>query len=366
MASWSEDLRCPVCRDIFKDPVLLTCSHTFCKACWQRWWPEKSTHQCPVCKTQSVLYDPPRNLALKNVCEAFSAGRVQRGSAALCGLHSEELKLFCLDHQEPVCVICLHSSSHTNHSFKPIAEVAMDYKEVLRVLLKRLQEKLELFNDIKGNFDRTAEDIEVQAKDTERQIDGEFSTLQKFLKKEQLTRIGAVREEKRLKSRVMKGKIEDLSVEIADLSDTVRATEEVLRAEDLSFLNNYKTAAQLADSFQVNDPQPIAGGLIDTAKHLNNLPFAILDSIKKMIPASEVLDPKTTPELLRCHPKNRDTSNDSSALRSTLQFTVIPPRRIETQGLNRTGYKPIIPPITAVLNRYSESRHYYDDDDLYG
>lgn len=72
-----------------------------------------------------------------------------------------------------------------------------------------------------------------------------------------------------------------------------------LSAEDLAFLHNYRSAFERVNGFQMNDPQPIPGGLIDTAKHLNNLPFAILDSIEKMIPNSRVVHPKTKPEPLQ-------------------------------------------------------------------
>lgn len=43
---------------------------------------------------------------------------------------------------------------------------------------------------------------------------------------------------------MMKEKMEALSRGIADLSDTVRATEEELRAEDASFLLSYKAAVK--------------------------------------------------------------------------------------------------------------------------
>ncbi|XP_023280047.1 zinc-binding protein A33-like [Seriola lalandi dorsalis] len=90
-----EDLCCPVCHEVFRDPVVLSCSHSFCKDCLQSWWREKPDRPCPVCKRTSK-YEPPCNLVLKNLCEAFLQEREQRSSEALCSLHSEKLKLFCL------------------------------------------------------------------------------------------------------------------------------------------------------------------------------------------------------------------------------------------------------------------------------
>ncbi|XP_069025735.1 nuclear factor 7, ovary-like [Embiotoca jacksoni] len=125
MASISEeDLCCPVCQDVFEDPVVLSCNHSFCKECLQRWWRDKPTQECPVCKRRSSKRNPPRNLVLKKLCETFLLEREQKASTEsepLCSLHSEKLKLFCLDHQQPVCVVCLDSKTHSDHRFRPIA-----------------------------------------------------------------------------------------------------------------------------------------------------------------------------------------------------------------------------------------------------
>uniref|UniRef100_A0A673MXM8 RING-type E3 ubiquitin transferase n=1 Tax=Sinocyclocheilus rhinocerous TaxID=307959 RepID=A0A673MXM8_9TELE len=48
MDSVKEELSCPVCHDIFKAPVILSCSHSFCKECLQQSWRTKKTHKCPV------------------------------------------------------------------------------------------------------------------------------------------------------------------------------------------------------------------------------------------------------------------------------------------------------------------------------
>ena len=66
-----EELSCPVCCDIFKHPVILSCSHSFCKVCLQQWWKVKQNRECPICRTNSPQDKPPINLALKNLCENF-------------------------------------------------------------------------------------------------------------------------------------------------------------------------------------------------------------------------------------------------------------------------------------------------------
>ncbi|XP_036436324.1 tripartite motif-containing protein 35-like [Colossoma macropomum] len=295
----AKDLSCPVCCKLFRDPVLLRCGHSVCKSCLQKFCNTKGSNECPVCKGKSSL-DPTLNLALKNVCETFLQAESQRASGKaepLCSLHSTELRLFCLDDDQPVCLLCRDSKMHANHRFRTLKEVAHDYKDKVSAALKSLKEKQMIFKESKLNWDQVAKHIKTQSQDTERQIKEEFEKLHQFLRDEEAARIAALREEEQQKSQMMKEKIEKMSREIEALSDTIRAVEEEMGAEDVSFVQNYKVTVERAQR-KLQDPESLSGKLLNVAKHLTNLKFTVLEKMQAIVESSPVtLDPNTA------HPK---------------------------------------------------------------
>ncbi|KAI5628588.1 tripartite motif-containing protein 35-like [Silurus asotus] len=275
--------------------VLSKQGHSVCKVCLQTFWKSNVSKECPVCRRKSSTDDTSSNAALMNLCETYIQ-KSQRSSSVcetVCSLHDEKLKLFCMEDQQLVCVVCRDSKKHTDHKFCPVDEAGSDCKEELKTALKQLQEKLKIFEDCKRSWSQTAEHIKFQAQHTEQQIKEEFEKLHQVLRDEEAARIAALREEEEQKSLIMKEKIEKLSRDISSLLDTIGAVKEEMRAEDVSFLRNYKTTVKRAQC-TLQHPEELSGALIHVAKHLANLKFRVWEKMQCAVRYTPVtLDPNT-------------------------------------------------------------------------
>ncbi|CAL8313535.1 unnamed protein product [Lota lota] len=328
-----EDCHCPVCCDFYSDPVMLLCGHSFCKNCIEEWWTQKGSRTCPVCKKMFPMSRPPRNLALKNVTDALKEEASRQRAEDLCEIHGERLKLFCLDHQKPICLVCRDAKDHKKHQCVPINEATGDGKKELGVALMHLRTKLSKLNEEKLTCDQMSAHIQEQAQRTEEKIKGEFQKLYQFLRAEEATRIDRLRKEVEKKGQAMKIRLVNLTAEISSLSNTIKAAETDLKAEDLSFMLNHKAIKNRAQC-TLPDPETPSGALIDEVKHKGNLLFHIWKKMKSIIQYTPFcLDPNT----LRSH---MIVSEDLMSLTTNDKSKKVPsnPERCKYDGvLGSTG-----------------------------
>uniref|UniRef100_A0A8B9JJ21 Uncharacterized protein n=1 Tax=Astyanax mexicanus TaxID=7994 RepID=A0A8B9JJ21_ASTMX len=246
-----EEVQCTVCCDIFTEPVLLSCSHSFCRKCLQQVW-SKGRPECPLCRRRSSKEFPPLNLALKHVCDLLRKREVKRLNAGVnCDLHQETLCLFCRNDQRPVCVSCVSSTKHKGHEFCRLTEAVQEKRKVYWVALAS------------------------QADNTEAQIKQEFAKLHSFLRKEEAERIAKLHQEEEQKSQTLQETMQTINRKLESLSETIKTLEYKMKTEDVPFLQ--VCLIQVQDTLQ--DPGDTPVPLIDVAKHLNVLKYQVWEKM---------------------------------------------------------------------------------------
>ncbi|XP_075960648.1 nuclear factor 7, brain-like [Anarhichas minor] len=301
-------LNCHVCSETFRDPVSLSCNHSFCSSCLQQFWKQAKTKNCPICKTKSSNDNTGVNFPLKELADSF-AKRQKTGSSetdqekqkeeVVCEKHPEVPYLFCEDEQKPVCPVC-EFSLHESHKVVLIEQAVSDLKDQLRSDLQSLQDKRDKHKQVEETHNEMIEHSKKQLLSTERQIRAEFNKLHQFLKEEEESRLAALREEEEQKGKTISREMKMIQEQISSLSDSISAVEEDLQKHNVSFLSSYKptqTRARVQSS--LSDPQLVSGALIDVAKHLGNLSFRVWEKMKDMVHFSPViLDPNTANPIL--------------------------------------------------------------------
>ncbi|XP_062904241.1 zinc-binding protein A33-like [Mobula hypostoma] len=184
-----QDLTCPICLEVFTDPVSLECGHHFCATCISQVWERVSGNvSCPQCRQVFAQRNTRPARILSNVAEKvrqLRVGAAERKEEFVCREHDEKLKLFCQEEQEIICLVCGLSAKHKMHNVIPIKEAAQGHKEKLEESLKLLQERM-------NQSVRSQQEGETAIRQLKDQVDGrscevraEFEKMHQFLRERQ-------------------------------------------------------------------------------------------------------------------------------------------------------------------------------------
>ncbi|XP_035991096.1 tripartite motif containing 35-28 [Fundulus heteroclitus] len=323
-----EDLTCPVCQGIFRDPVLLPCSHSFCRECEQSNW--KFSKNCPLCRESYEQNRVVGNLALKNTSESFlrqlNLLTVQnQPNAELCNLHLKPLDLYCEKDEEPVCVDCV--SQHSMHRLWSVRDGTAICKKELGFKVQIFEKKVSSYKKLTKKISNTVEYIKHQAGETEQKIKAEFERLHQWLYQEETKRLEALSHDEKDKIDYMHRVIEMTNSDIATITEYIETLKKEMGNEDLLLLKNFQKVKRETEWIEPEQGFPY-DALINVGKHVGSLGYKIWKDMKahvKYYPV--VLDPATASPWLELSP-------DLTSMKESPERLVVPD--------NRERFDPIV------------------------
>ncbi|CDQ81946.1 unnamed protein product [Oncorhynchus mykiss] len=158
------ELSCPICLQLYTDPVYLPCGHNYCLACIQKATDvsggEKSLPQCPECREEYGGTETlQRNFKLCGIIEGYKAVApadhlkrepLKRGSFRThdlvepqtelgqrgCAIHGRLLEYFCASDMTSLCANCFIEGTHQNHDVLTFEAAEEEMRRALEIQSK--------------------------------------------------------------------------------------------------------------------------------------------------------------------------------------------------------------------------------------
>jgi len=156
---------CPICTEVYTDPRVLPCVHTYCLKCIREWSKDKhpgdETLACPLCRKEFTLpsngvEDLPKNVFVANILQMKPLSSVESktsGCEACFGSgEATEMKvatIYCVECQQKLCHDCEEDHKKfrvtSRHKIVELGSESLSLKLPLSTCEKHVDKYLEIY-----------------------------------------------------------------------------------------------------------------------------------------------------------------------------------------------------------------------------
>ncbi|XP_043361785.1 E3 ubiquitin-protein ligase TRIM39-like isoform X1 [Dermochelys coriacea] len=285
LESLQNEAACPICQELFKNPVVIDCGHSFCQVCiTQCWEGSDANFTCPKCRETAQQRNLRLNRQLANVLEiakglSFQAAKRAEGKG-VCGDHQESLNLFCEEDQTPICMVCDRSWAHRAHTVVPIEDAAQEYKRKIQAHLETLQEEREKLLGFKVTGAGKTREYLIQTQAERQKIVSEFQQLRQFLEEQERLLLARLEKLDRTVVKIQNDNVSKLS-EISHLSELISELEGKGQKPASEFLQDFRSTLSRCEKGKFQQSVEISPELEKRLSDFSQENIALMESVRK-------------------------------------------------------------------------------------
>ncbi|XP_078419581.1 E3 ubiquitin-protein ligase TRIM7-like [Cetorhinus maximus] len=294
--SLREELTCSICLQVYNDPVVLNCNHSFCCACIENLWKESCTgfYSCPECRKHMKVRPLEKNFQLANIVQKYKSWAmfqtvvpcsccikqplpavktclkceismcpthlmphqenvafkshplidpIVNAAAGKCAEHQELLKLYCKDDEVCVCSLCALAGDHKDHNLISVSEAVKELKRnmenqqsMMKINIIIIQEALEfLQNKNKHTLEMMSE--------TSKSIQEKYKAHREQIENEEFIALQKLSREQGRITTVIHDRILTLQNQVKEYEKSLTDLNHVGMSEDILFIQAFHSVA---------------------------------------------------------------------------------------------------------------------------
>ena len=248
LTSLEEELKCPLCLDIFTEPRKLRCDHVVCLQCLKK-LVEKSragSLSCPACRDVTqlegagtsqfpVAHQVNRLVDIYHKTLQEQSASTKEPRIPACSVHTTQpLAIYCETCQKAICRDCFISSCSTKrHKWEYLEDMAKKQKRELEKMLQPVRQlRKEMVASLVALSDNSAE-LGVMEKEQLEEINSGFARISLNLAIEKVKITTEVKNRYKAQLKRNLSKIEELQAEVATLSEAIESAKDSIVENDL-------------------------------------------------------------------------------------------------------------------------------------
>ncbi|XP_038657182.1 E3 ubiquitin/ISG15 ligase TRIM25-like [Scyliorhinus canicula] len=306
--SLAEELTCSVCLQIYQDPVILPCQHSFCEKCIDNAWAHfglQGRVSCPQCRRNfNPRPCPERNFTLRNIVEKYNQSQAAHAESApvmceycienpapavktclkcetsFCSFHlkphltkktfsdhplieplADLTKRQCLDHkkilefyckedEKCVCISCTVIGSHKSHTLLSLDQAAAKIKDQLKGKVANLERIKKNCSTEQQGLKISEAEIKKLTTELKGELSKEFSEWRKALEEDEKYALKLIDDEERRVLSQIRSCSETLAKQMEEMTLIDTETPKMQQMDNLSFIQDSKQLLSKFSSFE--------------------------------------------------------------------------------------------------------------------